>query len=182
MNATTQKLIIAVCRVFEVISALVAMASIFMIFWTLGLGERLKLAIWIGILLISCFLWLFLSRIKKESMGEVLKFNYIAKTMTEVIRGIAGGIGLIGSFASVILIKEVPFPKAGFFAAIGILIISAFSFLFAAGKLRQPIYILIIPAMLIPPIVDLFLFRYEHGKGGVMVMLMMAIGLGTFSR
>ena len=86
----------------------------------------------------------------------------------------------MGSVVSVILIKASTFPKAGFFTAIGILIISAFLFLFAAGKYRQPMYILIVPAMLIPPIVDLFLFQYEYGKGEWMLMLMMALGLITF--
>ena len=110
MNEKTQKLIIVVCRVFGVVSALVAMFSIVMVFVQLGDRSVFNLAIWIGILITSCFLWLFLSRINKESIGDVLKFSYIAKTMTEVIRGLVGGTASYGQRCKCHLNQGIYFP------------------------------------------------------------------------
>lgn len=92
----------------------------------------------------------------------------LVRQFSNLIRAIIGALALIVIVStSIFFIDE----RNGVLIKVLIIIISSFIFLLSSGKLKKPMYLLIIPAFIFPMIMNYY-FRYENEKGTMMLGLM----------
>ena len=171
-----KKLMISIVRLFEVGFALLAMISVIATVWFLVEGGQIILLMtWIAVLAISIFFWLFLSKIDKSSTLDVLNVKNVLPLMADAARVILGAIALCVALGSIVALGYYEFPSMGFFRSLGVLMLSPLLLLLAVGK-KKALYILIIPAMIVPIAVYFFLFRYDDELS---IMLVIASSIIT---
>lgn len=97
------------------------------------------------------------------------------RLLINILKGIGGGISIMFVFAGVVIFSAE--KNRSCWPVIYIILGSVF-FLILSGNIKKPYYILVIPGMLIPFIID-YIVQFDSGKGVILCTLILIFGIIT---
>jgi len=170
-----------ILNLLKVVLALLSMISVIGIMWYLGGGYEgiIPVLLWVAVLVISIFLWIYLSQIKNGSKIEAPNAQAVTTMMADSVKVILGAISLIAAFISTVGLAFSTVPSKEFFVFLVVFLSTPLLLLPAVG-IRKLLYLIIIPAMAAPIFVDRFVYKYDHYNDELSITLVFASAIISY--